>query len=126
MKSETSKAAAAFLAELLKEPGLLDLLSPIFSRIGEQIAAQTAAKINERHASSLVPPKDALIPVSDCCAHLGVSLPTFKKHFVATKKLALYPPPPGADRRQRYVSAKAFANLIKEAPMKVVSIKKAA
>lgn len=125
MKKETISSGAAFIAAILQDPAVLEALEPVFCRIGAAIARSTADQINTRHANVLVPPKDAVIPIQDICKALRTTEATFKKHFLDTKKLELVPPPANADKRKKYVSAKAWANISKEVPMKVIRIKAA-
>lgn len=122
MKNDTAKSGAAFLAQLLSDPAVLEALEPVLAKIGARIADQTAARIHERHADALSPKKDGVIPVKDCCELLKVSKPTFKKHFLDTGKIKTVPAPENADRRQQYVSAMAFQKLIKAVPAKVVRL----
>lgn len=126
MKNETAKAGAHFLAQLLNDPQVLEALMPVFAQIGARIADQTAQRIKERHSDALIPQKDVVVPVSDCLAKLGVSMPTFKKHFLDTGKLKIVDPPENADRRQKYVLAKEFAKVIAAVPMRVMRLNKAA
>lgn len=125
MKNETANAGAKFLAQLLSDPAVLDALAPVLAQIGARIADATAQRIQERHAESLTPKKDGVIPIKDCCMMLKITKPTFKKHFLDTKKIAVVPAPDNADRRQQYVSALAFQKLIKAVPMQVLRLKAA-
>ncbi len=122
MKKETAKAGAAFLAQLLSDPSVLEALAPVLAQIGARIADQTALRIQERHADALSPKKDGVIPVKDCCKLLKISKPTFKKHFIDTGKITEVPAPDNADRREKYVSAIAFQKLIKAVPMQVIRL----
>ena len=126
MKKETISSGAAFIAAMLQDPAVLEALEPVFCRIGAAIARSTAEQINTRHANALVPPKDAVIPIQDLCMMLKTTENTFRKHFIKTGKLQLVPPPANADRRKKYVSAKAWAAISKEVPMNVIRIKTAA
>lgn len=126
MRKETVSIGAQFVKELLKEPEILEALAPFFSAIGTRIAEQTADRIQSHHSHALLPQKDAVVPVSDCCKMLKCSKPTFKKHFLDTGKLHLVPAPANADKRAQYVSAKEFQKIIKAVPMQVVRINKAA
>lgn len=125
MKNETAKAGAAFLAQLLSDPAVLEAIAPVLDRIGARIADATAQRINDRHANALAPQKDGLIPVADCCKQIKKSWPTFKKAFIDTGKLKILPAPPNADKRMKYVSAKAWALAIREVPMQVIRLKAA-
>lgn len=126
MKKETVSIGAQFIKELLKEPEILKALEPFFANIGARIAEQTADRIQSHHSNALLPQKDAVVPVSDCCKMLKISKPTFKKHFLDNGKLKLVPAPANADKRAQYVSAKEFQKVIKAVPMQVVRLNKAA
>ena len=124
--SHLPKLAAQLFTELLNDPAFAQAIEPIFNKIGQRIAESTARAITERHAADIVPPADAAIPVQDLCRLMNISEPTFRKHFIDNGKLEYIPTPPKADRRRKYVSAQAWANVSREVPMKVVSINRAA
>lgn len=126
MKNELARAGANLLIALFKDPEFLSAIDPALQIIGSKIGDSAAKSLLERHANALVTPKDAVVPVSDCCKLLKISKPTFKKYFLDTGKLHLVDPPDNADRRSHYVSAKEFQNVIKAVPMQVVRINKAA
>lgn len=125
-QTHIANAAADLLTALLRDPQFLQAMQPAFASIGAAIAKATAETITQRHAADLVPPADGAIPVQDLCKLLKCSEPTFRKHFIDNGKLEYIPAPPQADRRKRYVSAKAWAEASKAVPMKVISINKAA
>lgn len=124
--STIAAAAASLISELLRHPEFLQAMAPAFAAIGQHIAKETAGAITSRHAADLVPPTDAAIPVQDLCKLLKCSEPTFRKHFIENGKLQYIPAPPNADRRRKYVSAKAWAEASKAVPMRVTHIATAA